>query len=100
MFGVGGFANTPVSKCIFFSIIGLNMLGGIIGSNKGGAVATMGFGTLELKYSLIYRICTGNFIFSSVGELFFGLILLYSFRLFERHWGSQKFIVIFCFSEP
>jgi membrane associated rhomboid family serine protease len=40
-----------------------------------------------------WRFITGPFIFSSIGELFFGMILLYVFRLFERLWGTQKFSV-------
>jgi hypothetical protein len=38
---------------------------------------------------------TGFFIFNSVGELFFGILLLYCFRLFERNFGSHKFS-LFC----
>jgi len=38
-----------------------------------------------------WRLITTHFFFTSPGELLFGLILIYYFRLFERQMGSAKF---------
>lgn len=91
VFGVSGFYNAPVSKCIFMITLFINLFSAIYGMNRG--IALFGYGSLNLKFSMFYRIITGTFIFGTVGELFFGLILLYIFRLFERHYGSQKYFI-------
>ena len=49
------------------------------------------------RYQL-WRIFTGNFTLTTMGELIFGTMLIYLFRLFERHWGSHKFAV--CLNNP
>ncbi len=41
-----------------------------------------------------WRIFTQQMFFQSSGELLFGTILLYQFRLFERQLGTSKFLVI------
>jgi len=38
-----------------------------------------------------WRLLTSHLFFTSPGELLFGLILIYYFRLFERQMGSSKF---------
>eukprot|EP00808_Paulinella_micropora_P006045 g7657.t1 len=39
----------------------------------------------------IHRIFTCHFVFGSVGELLFGCLLLFTFRVFERQFSSKKF---------
>lgn len=39
----------------------------------------------------LWRLATNHFFFTSPGEVLFGLILFYYFRLFERQMGSAKF---------
>eukprot|EP01080_Neovahlkampfia_damariscottae_P009929 gene9929-2250_t len=94
VFGVSGFYNAPISKILFFLIIGFNILSTAISTNKkGGGPELFGYGTPNLNILQFYRLITGFFMFNSVGELFFGIILLYCFRLFERNYGSQKFLI-------
>lgn len=38
-----------------------------------------------------WRVFTHHFVFSTPGELLFGMVLMYYFRQFERHIGSSKF---------
>lgn len=69
------------------------------GSRHGGS-RVLGYSAVPLTSLLFnplqwWRLVTGPYVFASLGELFFGLILLYVFRLFERLWGSQKYFVIF-----
>jgi membrane associated rhomboid family serine protease len=44
-----------------------------------------------LQSMQLWRLFTHHFVFNSMGETIFGLILLYQFRLFERQMGSKKF---------
>jgi len=39
----------------------------------------------------IWRVFTYQLAFSTAGELVLGLVLLYTFRQFERQWGSRRF---------
>ena len=39
----------------------------------------------------LWRVATYQLAFSSAGELVVGILLLYTLRQFERHWGSRKF---------
>jgi hypothetical protein len=39
----------------------------------------------------VWKLVSNHFFFTSPGELLFGLILLYYFRVFERQMGSAKF---------
>lgn len=42
----------------------------------------------------VWRIFTCHFAFSTAGELVLGLVLLYTFRQFERHWGQRSFSLL------
>uniref|UniRef100_A0A7S0DXC6 UBA domain-containing protein n=1 Tax=Hanusia phi TaxID=3032 RepID=A0A7S0DXC6_9CRYP len=39
----------------------------------------------------VWRVITYQFFFSTASELIIGMVLMYTFRQFERHWGSKKF---------
>lgn len=81
-----GFVNAPFSKALLGLILLMNFMKAIIGRDK-----------LEFsqKSSLILSVIqygfSGHFVFSSTIELLLGCIVIYFFRLFERHWGTQKF---------
>jgi len=86
--GPSGFQNAPISK-------GLLVLTGFfsIGASVMRLHNQLDFADLN---SIIYsyqpwRLITSHLFFSSPGELLFGLILIYFFRLFERQMGSAKF---------
>lgn len=42
----------------------------------------------------LWRLLTHNLMFTTPGELLFGTVLLYFFRLFERQMGSSKFFAL------
>jgi len=86
--GPSGFHNAPLSKAILF----------LTGSFSVGA------SVLKLQHLLdftdlssilskypAWRLITNHFFFASPGELLFGLLLIYYFRLFERQMGTVKF---------
>lgn len=89
--------NSPVTKVVIALTVTINVIGALIGSRKGGS-KTFGYGPSSnelLLFTNWWRFITGPLVFTSVGELFFGTICLYVFRLFERQWGSHKYAVRF-----
>lgn len=42
------------------------------------------------RFSHFWRIFTHQLFFNSAGDMLFGLLLLYSFRVFERQMGSER----------
>ena len=56
----------------------------------GGAMGPLSLSALLSKREL-WRVATYQLAFSSAGELVVGILLLYTLRQFERHWGSRKF---------
>jgi hypothetical protein len=91
--GTPGFYNAPVTKVVIILTVAVNLIGALIGSRRGGS-KTLGYGPSSNELLLFknwWRFITGPLVFTSVGELFFGIICLYVFRLFERQWGSQKY---------
>ncbi|KAL0479490.1 hypothetical protein AKO1_007647 [Acrasis kona] len=91
--GEPGFYNAPISKAIITLTVTVNLIGGLVGSRRGGS-KILGYGPSSNELLLFknwWRFITGPLVFTSIGELFFGIICLYIFRLFERQWGSQKY---------
>jgi len=86
--GPSGFENAPITKSIllltgFFSVATSVM-------RLHGQLDFSDLSSIIYKYQP-WRLLTSHFFFSSPGELLFGLILIYYFRLFERQMGSAKF---------
>ena len=50
---------------------------------------------LQILYSFVkvWRLFTSSVIYSRPIDIIYGAILLYNFRLFERRYGSAKFLV-------
>eukprot|EP01095_Lingulamoeba_sp_RSL-Kostka_P001694 TRINITY_DN1247_c0_g1_i1.p1 TRINITY_DN1247_c0_g1~~TRINITY_DN1247_c0_g1_i1.p1 ORF type:complete len:373 (-),score=86.92 TRINITY_DN1247_c0_g1_i1:18-1136(-) len=91
-----GFRNAPVSKAIL-------LLTGIITILEAVFVSLKLFSLPSLVPYIfpsfqIWRLFTSNFCFTTMSEFFFGMMLLYTFRMFERQMGSGKFSVFFIFS--
>jgi membrane associated rhomboid family serine protease len=87
--------NAPVTKVVIGVTVAINLVGALLGSRRGGS-KSLGYGPSSNELLLFknwWRFITGPFVFTSVGELFFGIICMYVFRLFERQWGSQKYAV-------
>ena len=90
-----GFTNAPFSKSILGLVVILNFMKALLGRDR------LDFSPkLSVFRSIVQYGFTGHFVFSTNIELLLGCIAIYFFRLFERHWGSQKFAVSsFIFNE-
>eukprot|EP00164_Ancoracysta_twista_P003319 GFYU01004430.1.p1 GENE.GFYU01004430.1~~GFYU01004430.1.p1 ORF type:complete len:331 (-),score=34.05 GFYU01004430.1:313-1305(-) len=91
--GPSGFYNAPVTKGIILLTTGVSLLSAMT-SNRSGDARLMAYALTQrdlLSPSQIWRFVSGHLIFGSSGEIFYGLLLLYNFRLFERQMGSIKY---------
>jgi membrane associated rhomboid family serine protease len=84
--GPGGFVNAPVMKGVMYASAGVSILATLMNWRHLLALDRQGLQSMQL-----WRLFTHHFVFNSMGETIFGLILLYQFRLFERQMGSKKF---------
>mmetsp|Transcript_7250 Transcript_7250/g.7334 ORF Transcript_7250/g.7334 Transcript_7250/m.7334 type:complete len:288 (+) Transcript_7250:368-1231(+) len=78
-----GYENTPITQIISALIL---ILGWLFGSSKFITLELFKLGELQL-----WRIITSQLIFENLAQTAVGLMLLYSFRQFERQMGSKKF---------
>lgn len=70
--GASGFIGAPVSKALLLAASGSSFL-------------------LQQRTSSDFFTSSARlFAFRHLGELAFGAVLLYYFRIFERHWGSER----------
>lgn len=85
--GHPGFVHAPVTKAIIALVVLATVFGSILGSQTRL--------TLNLSDAIhnlhLWRLFTHNFVFTTPGELIFGIVLLYYFRQFERQMGSSRF---------
>lgn len=75
-----------MTKAIFFSAAGLSVLSSVLNWKY-----WLTLDRYHLQQFQLWRLVTHHFVFSSLGEAFLSLLLLYQFRLFERQMGSRKF---------
>lgn len=83
----GQFHNAPCTKLVIIATAGISVLNGVLKSPP--RLLTI-FDILD-RPSRIVRLFVQPWTYYSAGELLFGTILLYLFRVFERHWGTPKF---------
>lgn len=88
--GQPGFVNAPVSKCVIALVVASTLFGSILGSQTR---FVLDMDAVVKRYQL-WRLVTHNFVFSTPGELLFGVVLLYFFRQFERQMGSSRFAAL------
>lgn len=85
--GHPGFVHAPVTKVTIAAVVLSTVFGSIIGSQTRL--------TLRLpevvSHVQLWRLVTHNFVFTTPGELLFGVVLLYFFRQFERQMGSSRY---------
>eukprot|EP00667_Euglena_gracilis_P012558 EG_transcript_12891 len=81
------FHNAPVTKFIILATAGFSVLNGVLHTPP--RILTI-LDILE-RPSRAGRLFILPWTYYSAGELLFGTLLLYFFRVFERHWGSPKF---------
>jgi len=81
--------NAPVSKGLMWITAGLSLV--VSFTNIRNYVSLNNLSPDITQKFQLWRLLTHHFFFSSPGEMLFGLILIYYFRLFERQMGSAKF---------
>lgn len=91
--GQAGFANAPVTKAVICAVVVTTLFGSIIGSQK-RLVLSLG----AVASGQIWRLVTHHFVFSTPGELLFGVTLLYYFRQHERQMGSSRYFALAAFA--
>ncbi|VVB02922.1 unnamed protein product [Arabis nemorensis] len=92
--GPSGFNNAPVTKAFVIATGLFTVFFGI----RGGS-SKLGLSYQDIFEKLrIWKLIKSTFAFSSTPELFFGLYLMYYFRVFERQIGSNKHSVFILFS--
>lgn len=79
--------NAPVTKAVVVAVIATTLFTSIIGVRDRFGIRA---DAVLFRYEA-WRLLTHNFLFSTPGELLFGIVLLYYFRQFERQMGSSRF---------
>jgi hypothetical protein len=82
-----GYARAPVSLTVSLITAAASIITPMVSSNRRQLLA------LSLNPWASWRLASTHVCFSSPGELLFGLVLLYQFRVFERLFGPKKFAV-------
>lgn len=85
--GQPGFVNAPVTKFVLFIVVTTTLFGPILSSQRRLVLSA----DEVFTRGQVWRLVTHNFVFSTPGELLFGVILLYYFRQFERQLGSSRY---------
>eukprot|EP00898_Chlorokybus_atmophyticus_P000786 jgi/Chlat1/1708/Chrsp127S01937 len=85
--GPAGFYHAPVIKTVVLATTALSLFAGITRNAQSFNLSRLAV----LRRREWWRVLTSGFVFSSPGEIIFGLYLLYYFRIFERQVGSSKF---------
>jgi hypothetical protein len=83
--------NAPMSKALVLVCGGSSILFSVL--NVKSRLALVDLYTNVLSKYEVWRLFTTHLFFNTPGELLFGLLLLYHFRLFERQMGTLKFSV-------
>jgi len=86
--GPSGFHNAPITKSILL-LTGLASVGASVLKIH----SLLEFPNLSdvISHYQVWRLFTSHLFFTSPGEVLFGFLLIYYFRLFERQMGSSKF---------
>ncbi|KFK36963.1 hypothetical protein AALP_AA4G195300 [Arabis alpina] len=92
--GPSGFNNAPVTKAF---VIASGLFTVFFGIRGGSSKLGLSYQDIFEKFR-IWKLIKSAFGFSSTPELFFGLYLMYYFRVFERQIGSNKHSVFILFS--
>jgi hypothetical protein len=77
--GLSGFKGAPVSRALVTAVLATSLFVQMVAKN------------LNRRRSLVLDSFISGLAFHQPGELFFGVLLLYYFRLFERQMGIGKF---------
>lgn len=88
--GQAGFVNAPVTKTIVATVVLITVFGSVIESQ---ARFTLHIDAV-LRAFQFWRLFTHHLVFTTPGELLFGVVLLYFFRQFERQLGSSRYAAL------
>eukprot|EP00246_Nothoceros_aenigmaticus_P009298 TRINITY_DN24713_c0_g1_i1.p1 TRINITY_DN24713_c0_g1~~TRINITY_DN24713_c0_g1_i1.p1 ORF type:complete len:303 (-),score=32.66 TRINITY_DN24713_c0_g1_i1:169-1077(-) len=91
--GPSGFHNAPVTK---FLVVVCGLVSVLVGLQGGARACSISYQEIFRKLQL-WRLVSAPLVFSSTPETVFGLYLVYFFRVFERHIGSNKYTVFLLF---
>eukprot|EP01041_Mallomonas_annulata_P011809 gene11809-24740_t len=83
----GGFAHAPLTKSLCIIAVITTILLGNSPSKRG----VLSLDLRRIYQGELWRAFTCSFAFSSLPQLIIGLMLMYTFRQFERQFGSKKF---------
>uniref|UniRef100_A0A7S1IYK5 UBA domain-containing protein n=1 Tax=Eutreptiella gymnastica TaxID=73025 RepID=A0A7S1IYK5_9EUGL len=83
----GQFHNAPITKFLVLATTGFSILNGVLKAPPRLLTIT----DIVERPARAARLFLLPWTYYSAGELLFGTLLLYLFRVFERHWGSPKF---------
>jgi len=86
--GPSGFYKTPVMKGIMLTVGASSMISSMLSVKQYFPLQL----TSLTQHLQLYRLVIHHFVFANTGEMLFGIIILYYFRLFERQYGSAKFV--------
>ncbi|KAM9996250.1 hypothetical protein ACTFIY_002426 [Dictyostelium cf. discoideum] len=84
--GPSGLYNAPVTKVLLFGSFAVNLSVNYM-IKKGGVTASLGNG--------IQSFICNQFLYNNLPEMLFGVMFIYSFRLFERVMGSSKYALFY-----
>jgi membrane associated rhomboid family serine protease len=91
---MSGLANVPVTKGLLL-LLGCNTL-----SSSIAGISNLQHLTLNAIFTTrqYWRLITSQLIFNNSTQLILGSIIIYNFRILERHLGSVKYCSIFVIS--
>ncbi|KAI9314387.1 hypothetical protein BX666DRAFT_1966128 [Dichotomocladium elegans] len=86
--GPSGFYNVPVTKFLMLFVGSCSLLASILDLK---AIFHLQLSPHIVIHHQLWRLFTSHCAFTNSGELFFGLLLIYTMRVIERHYGSAKY---------
>ena len=86
--GPSGFRSAPVTKCLIMVVTTMTIMTALLQWNYLFVLQP----SLILRHGQLWRLLIHQLPFTSSGEALLGMILLYFIRMFERRYGSMKYI--------
>ncbi|CAO3608910.1 unnamed protein product [Mucor fragilis] len=86
--GPAGFYNVPVTKFLVLFVGTCSILAAIMNVKQYFYLQLIPHITIHHQF---WRLLTSQIAFGSSGDVFFGSLLLYTFRVIERQYGSSKY---------
>lgn len=83
-----GLQNTPITKCLLYGTILNSALASIFGVKHYFHIQIIPH---FINYHQYWRILGWQMIYANAGEVLFGLLMIYSLRIVERHFGTRKY---------